>query len=154
MNDALAYAREHAPRFRQQYEALLRIPSVSTLPLHAADVERAAQWLAGDLRAIGMDSAQVLHLAGGRHPLVLGEWQGAGEAAPTVLLYAHYDVQPAAMEDGWDSDPFEPVERDGRLFCRGSVDSKLHVMAQLKAVEALAGDARRRARQYQGPARR
>ena len=137
MNDALSYAREHAPRFRQQYEALLRIPSVSTLPQHAADVERAAQWLAGDLRAIGMDSAQVLHLAGGRHPLVLGEWQGAGEAAPTVLLYAHYDVQPAAMEDGWDSDPFEPVERDGRLFCRGSVDSKLHVMAQLKAVEAL-----------------
>ncbi|MCY4024041.1 MAG: dipeptidase [Anaerolineaceae bacterium] len=137
MIDARSYAREHAPRFRQQYEALLRIPSVSTLPQHAADVERAAQWLAGDMRAIGMDSAEVLRLAGGRHPLVLGEWKGAGEAAPTVLLYAHYDVQPAAMEDGWDSDPFEPVERDGRLFCRGSVDSKLHVMSQLKAVEAL-----------------
>ncbi|MCY3908139.1 MAG: M20/M25/M40 family metallo-hydrolase [Anaerolineaceae bacterium] len=137
MNDARSYAREHAPRFRRQYEALLRIPTVSTLPQHAADVERAAQWLAGDMRAIGMDSAEVLHLAGGRHPLVLGEWRGAGEAAPTVLLYAHYDVQPAAMEDGWDSDPFEPVERDGRIFCRGSVDSKLHVMSQLKAVEAL-----------------
>ena len=137
MNDARSYAREHAPRFRQQYEALLRIPSVSTLPQHADDVDRAAQWLAGDMRAIGMDSAEVLHLAGGRHPLVLGEWKGAGEAAPTVLLYAHYDVQPAAMEDGWDSDPFEPVERDGRLYCRGSVDSKLHVMSQLKALEAL-----------------
>lgn len=137
MNEAHTYAREHAPRFRRQYEALLRIPTVSTLPQHAADVERAAQWLADDMRKIGMESAEVLHLPGGRHPLVLGEWRGAGADAPTVLLYAHYDVQPAALEDGWDSDPFEPVERDGRIFCRGSVDSKLHVMAQLKAVEAL-----------------
>ncbi|MCE2490064.1 MAG: M20/M25/M40 family metallo-hydrolase [Anaerolineae bacterium] len=137
MNDARSYAREHAPRFRQQYETLLRIPTVSTLPQYSGDVERAAQWLARDMRAIGMDSAEVLHLPGGRHPLVLGEWHGAGESAPTVLLYAHYDVQPAAMEDGWDSDPFEPVERDGRLYCRGSVDSKLHVMSQLKALESL-----------------
>lgn len=137
MDEALNYAQGNAARFRRQYEALLRIPTVSTLPQHAPDVERAAQWLADDMRAIGMEGAEVLHLAGGRHPLVLGEWHGAGEAAPTVLLYAHYDVQPAAMEDGWDSDPFEPVERDGRIFCRGSVDSKLHVMSQLKAVEAL-----------------
>ena len=137
MHDAQAYARSHAPRFREQYEALLRIPTISTLPQHKADVERAAQWLAQDMRAIGMDSAEVIHMAGGRHPLVLGEWRGAGDAAPTVLLYAHFDVQPAAMEDGWDTLPFEPVERDGRIFARGSVDSKLHIISQLKAVESL-----------------
>ncbi len=137
MNEAQTHARKHAGRFREQYEALLRIPTISTLPQHRDDVERAAQVLAQDMRAIGMDSAEVIHLPGGRHPLVLGEWQGAGAAAPTVLLYAHYDVQPAAMEDGWDTRPFEPVERDGRIYARGSVDSKLHVISQLKAVEAL-----------------
>ena len=137
MNDAQAYARRHAPRFREQFEALLRIPSISTLPEHSADVERAAQWLAQDMRDIGMQGAEVIHMPGGRHPLVTGEWQGAGEGAPSVLLYAHFDVQPAAIEDGWDTRPFEPVEREGRIFARGSVDSKLHVISQLKAVEAL-----------------
>lgn len=137
MNDAQAHARQHSARFREQYEALLRIASISTLPQHSDDVARAAQWLAQDMRAIGMDSAEVIRLPGGRHPLVLGEWRGAGAGAPTVLLYAHYDVQPAAMEDGWDTSPFEPVERDGRIYARGSVDSKLHVISQLKAVESL-----------------
>lgn len=137
MNDAQAYARRHAPRFREQYEALLRIPSISTLPEHGADVERAAQWLAQDMRIIGMQDAEVIHVPGGRHPLVLGEWHGAGDGAPTVLLYAHFDVQPAAIEDGWDTMPFEPVEREGRIYARGSVDSKLHVISQLKAVESL-----------------
>ena len=74
MNNAQAYARRCAPRFREQYEMLLRIPTISTLPQHKADVERAAQWLAQDMREIGMDSAEVIHLPGGRHPLVLGEW--------------------------------------------------------------------------------
>ena len=137
MNDAQAYARRHAPRFREQYEALLRIPSISTLPEHGADVERAAQWLAQDMRNIGMQRAEVIHMPGGRHPLVLGEWNGAGDSAPTALLYAHFDVQPAAIEDGWDTSPFEPVEREGRIYARGSVDSKLHVISQLKAVESL-----------------
>ena len=137
MNEAQGYAREHAGRFREQYEGLLRMPTVSTQPEHSADVARAAQWLAQDMRRIGMEQSEVIQVPGGRHPLVWGEWKGAGDSAPDVLLYAHYDVQPAAMEDGWDTEPFEPVERDGRLFARGSVDSKLHVMAQLKAVEAL-----------------
>lgn len=131
------YARAQASRFREQYLTLLRIPSISTLPEHSADVARAAQWLAQDMRAVGMHSAEIIHMPGGRHPLVLGEWRHAAAGAPTVLLYAHYDVQPAAMEDGWDTRPFEPVERDGRIHARGSVDSKLHVIAQLKAVESL-----------------
>jgi acetylornithine deacetylase/succinyl-diaminopimelate desuccinylase-like protein len=119
------------------YKELIRIPSISTLPVHAADVQRAADWLADQMRQAGFDSAEVIKMPQGRHPLVLGEWHGAGPDAPTVLIYCHYDVQPAVVEDGWDTPPFEPVEKGERLFARGAVDSKLHVMAQLKACESL-----------------
>lgn len=136
MNDALAHARQNTVRFHEQYAELLRIPSISTLPEHAADVERAAQWLIDDMRRIGMQRAEIFR-APGYLPLVYGEWLGAGDAAPTVLVYCHYDVQPAERQDGWDTEPFEPVERDGKLYARGAVDSKAHVMIQLKAVESL-----------------
>lgn len=137
MTTADYYARANANRFLEELKALLRIPSISTLPQHADDVLRAAEWLVADMRRIGMDSAEIIHMPGGRCPLVLGEWNGAGPDAPTALVYCHYDVQPAEMADGWDTPPFEPVERDGKLFARGAVDSKLHVMAHLKAVESL-----------------
>lgn len=137
MTSAHEYARTNAEQFREQYKSLVRIPSVSTLPEHAGDVQRAAEWLAEDMRRIGMDSAEIIKMPEGRHPLVFGEWRGAGEDAPTVLIYCHYDVQPAAVEDGWLTDPFEPVETEGRIYGRGTVDSKLHVMSQLKAVESL-----------------
>lgn len=134
---ALAFAAAHHPRFYAQLLDLIRIPSVSTQPQHAADVSAAAEWLAADMRAIGMETAEVIRMPAGRHPLVLGTWQGAGPAAPTVLIYCHYDVQPAAMEDGWDSPPYEPTVRDGKLYARGSTDSKVNLMSQLKAVESL-----------------
>jgi acetylornithine deacetylase/succinyl-diaminopimelate desuccinylase-like protein len=136
VESALAYARENAARFRAQLVELLRIPSISTLPDHAADVERAAEWLIADLRRIGMTRAEIFR-ADGYLPLVYAEWLGAGEGAPTVLLYCHYDVQPAEIEAGWVTDPFDPVERDGKLYARGAVDSKSHVIIQLKALEAL-----------------
>ena len=141
MSSAHEYAHAHAARFEQQLNDLLRIPSVSTLPEHAADVQRAAQWLAEDMRRIGLQNVQ-LPQQSGYLPLVYGEWLGAGEDAPTVLIYCHYDVQPAEMADGWESNPFEPVEREGKVYARGAVDSKSHVIAQLKAVESLlaAGD--------------
>jgi acetylornithine deacetylase/succinyl-diaminopimelate desuccinylase-like protein len=136
MPTAHEYAAANHDRFVQQLIDLLRIPSVSTTPEHAGDVERAAAWLVDDMRRIGLTRAQT-HQAPGYLPLVYGEWLGAGEDAPTVLIYCHYDVQPAEMADGWTSNPFEPVERDGKLYARGAVDSKSHVIAQLKAVEAL-----------------
>jgi acetylornithine deacetylase/succinyl-diaminopimelate desuccinylase-like protein len=87
---------------------------------------------------IGFDTAEVILMDEGRCPLVFGEWLGAGENAPTVLVYCHYDVQPADREkDGWDSEPFEPLERDGKIYARGAVDSKSHVIAQLKAIESM-----------------
>lgn len=136
MTRAHDYAKAHRERFKAQLIELLRIPSVSTLPQHAADVQRAADWLVADMRRIGLERAEI-HRQPGCLPLVYGEWLGAGSDAPTVLIYGHYDVQPAAPEDGWESDPFQPVERAGRLYARGAVDSKSHVIAQLKAVESL-----------------
>ncbi len=131
------YAETNADRFVEQYKNLVSIPSISTLPEHAADVQSAAEWLADDMRRIGLDAAEIIKMPSGRHPLVLSEWRGAGDAAPTVLIYCHYDVQPAVVADGWNTDPFTPTEKDGRIYGRGTVDSKLHVMAQLKAVESL-----------------
>jgi acetylornithine deacetylase/succinyl-diaminopimelate desuccinylase-like protein len=129
------YARHHAERFRHQLVELLRIPSVSTMPDHAGDVQRAAEWLIEDMERIGLTAR--IYQQEGYLPLVYGEWLGAGEDAPTALVYCHYDVQPAFLEDGWDTEPFTPTERDGRIYARGAVDSKSHVIANLKAVEAL-----------------
>jgi len=129
------YAHENARRFQEELKELLRIPSVSTLPQHKGDVRRAADWLVADMQRIGLERAEAIATAG--HPIVYGEWMGAGESAPTVLAYCHYDVQPAEIADGWETDPFEPVERDGKIYARGAVDSKSHVMAQLKAAESL-----------------
>lgn len=129
------YAREHGPRFEHELIELLKIPSVSTQSQHARDVYRAAEWLQNEMRRQGM-SARIIERTGSM-PLVYGEWIGAGTNAPTVLVYCHYDVQPAELADGWHSDPFIPVEREGRLYARGAVDSKSHIIIQLKAVEAL-----------------
>jgi acetylornithine deacetylase/succinyl-diaminopimelate desuccinylase-like protein len=93
---------------------LLRIPSLSGDPAYAGDVRRTAEWLAAHLHALGLESARVMPTAG--HPVVYAEWLGAGPEKPTVLVYGHYDVVPAAMEDGWETPPFEPVEKDGKIY--------------------------------------
>lgn len=135
MTTAHEYADEHFNRFLEQLYDLLRIPSISTSPDRAGDVHRAADWLADDMRRIGLQNIEVLPTGG--HPVVYGEWLGAGGDAPTILIYGHYDVQPAVLEDGWHSDPFEPVERGGRIYARGSSDDKGQVMVHLKATESL-----------------
>ncbi len=134
MITAQTIAHVGARRFERQLIELLQIPSISTLNDHAMDVQRAAEWLVADMKQIGM-TAEV-HQAEGFLPLVYGEWMGAGANAPTILIYCHYDVQPAEMRDGWETNPFEPVEKDGKIYARGAVDSKSHVMAQLKAIES------------------
>lgn len=135
MPTALEYAGAHSLRFVDELIELLKIPSVSTMPEHAPDVERAALWLVDNMRQMGI-SAQIYQQEG-YLPLVYGEWMGAGPDAPTALLYCHYDVQPAFLSDGWDTDPFVPILKDGRVYARGAVDSKGHVIANLKAIEAM-----------------
>jgi acetylornithine deacetylase/succinyl-diaminopimelate desuccinylase-like protein len=135
MTNAHEYARDNGTRFLEQLKDLIRIPSVSTLPEHKADMQQAAEWLAEDMRRVGFQTVEILPTKG--HPVVYGEWLGAGEQAPTVLIYGHYDVQPAVKSDGWDDEPFNPVVKDGKLIARGSTDDKGQVFAQLKAVESL-----------------
>lgn len=135
MPSAYEYARNHADRFLQQLIDVTAIPSVGTDPHHAADTQRAAEYLADDMRRIGLNNVALLPTAG--NPVVYGEWLGAGTDAPTVLIYAHYDVQPAVKEDGWDTDPFTPTRRDGKLYGRGVADDKSNTIITLKAAEAL-----------------
>ncbi|MDK1476298.1 dipeptidase [Streptomyces sp. 549] len=112
----------------------LRIPSVSADPDRAADVVRSAEWLADRLGRTGFPTVEVWPTPG--HPAVFAEWPADDPDAPTVLVYGHHDVQPAAREDGWHSDPFEPVERDGRLYARGAADDKGQVWFHTLGVRA------------------
>ncbi len=131
---ARGYAREHGPRFLDELFEMLRIPSVGADPAHAADTRRNAEWLAAHLTKLGLDKAAVMETAG--HPVVYGEWLGAGPGRRTVLVYGHYDVVPAAMEDGWDTPPFEPVVKDGKIYARGATDDKGQLFIHVKALES------------------
>jgi acetylornithine deacetylase/succinyl-diaminopimelate desuccinylase-like protein len=131
---ARKYSRSHAARFRHQLHELLRIPSLSGDPAHATDVRRAAEWLSEELKEMGVENSRVMATAG--HPIVYAEWTGAGPDKPTILVYGHYDVVPAALEDGWDTPPFEPVEKDGKIYARGATDDKGQLFIHLKALES------------------
>ena len=128
---AVAYARENHPRFLNELKDLLRIPSISTLPENKADCRRAAEFLLAELTRIGFEHARLLETEG--HPLVYADWLHA-EGKPTALFYGHYDVQPTDPEDEWLSPPFEPTERDGNLYGRGTCDDKGQVWAQIKGL--------------------
>ncbi|HET9981801.1 MAG TPA: M20/M25/M40 family metallo-hydrolase, partial [Ktedonobacterales bacterium] len=131
---ALAYADEHRGAFLDDLKALLRIPSISTLPEHKGDIQRAAQFVADQLTAIGLKKVKLIKSEG--HPLVYGEWLEAPEK-PTVLLYGHYDVQPVDPLNEWESDPFEPVVRNDNIYARGAVDDKGQMLGLVKALEAI-----------------
>jgi acetylornithine deacetylase/succinyl-diaminopimelate desuccinylase-like protein len=131
---AVSYARENKDRFLNELKDLLRIPSVSTLPEHKVDIQRAAEFIADEMRRIGLEHVEIIATAG--HPLVYADWLHAS-GKPTVLCYAHYDVQPADPIDEWKSPPFEPTERNDNIYCRGAVDDKGQLYIHLKAVESL-----------------
>jgi len=117
----------------------LAIPSVSADPERRGDMVKAAEWLAARLRRIGVANAEIVATDG--HPIVRGDWLGAGADRPTVLCYGHYDVQPAEPLDAWSSPPFEAsIRRSARgddLYARGATDDKGQVLVQTAAVEAL-----------------
>ena len=130
-----AYLQDARARQLDELCDWLRIPSISTLPQHKPDVERAAAWLARKMTAIGLENVEILQTA--RHPIVYGDWLHAGAGAPTVLIYGHYDVQPADPLELWISPPFEPTVRGDDLFARGASDDKGQIFAHIAAVEAL-----------------
>jgi acetylornithine deacetylase/succinyl-diaminopimelate desuccinylase-like protein len=133
-SSAVNYARENQQKFLGELKDLLRIPSVSTAPEHKKDVRRAAMFVADDMRRIGLENVEVIPTKG--HPLVYGDWLHA-PGKPTVLCYAHYDVQPPDPLNEWLSPPFEPTERNQNIYARGAVDDKGQLWMEIKAVEAL-----------------
>lgn len=133
VEDVWRYLRaEQAPQREALFE-LLRIPSVSAQREHAADVARAADWLAERLRWIGLEGVAVQPTAG--HPVVFGQ-TAQRPGRPTVLIYGHYDVQPPEPLALWKTPPFEPTVRRGRLYARGAADDKGQLFIHLAVLEA------------------
>jgi acetylornithine deacetylase/succinyl-diaminopimelate desuccinylase-like protein len=133
VEQALDWARNQRQEQLNQLQELLSIPSVSTQPQHQGDIARAADWLAGHMRAIGLE--QVAVYPTDRHPVVYGQWTGA-TGAPTVLIYGHYDVQPPDPLELWSTPPFEPTVRQGNIYARGAADDKGQLFVHLKALQA------------------
>jgi len=131
---AIDYARRNHPRFLDELKALLRIPSISTLPEHKDDCRKAANLLAGELERIGLENVRLIETSG--HPLVYADWLHA-PGKPTALCYGHYDVQPPDPLDEWISPPFQPEERNGNLYARGAVDDKGQMYMHVKALESM-----------------
>jgi acetylornithine deacetylase/succinyl-diaminopimelate desuccinylase-like protein len=129
--------REPDASWLEELFEFLRIPSVSADPAHTADVRRAGEWVADFVRRAGGE-AELLETP--THPLVVGEISAShgGTAAPTVLVYGHFDVQPAAPLEAWESPPYEPEIRDGWIYARGVADDKGNLYLLLKAAELLA----------------
>jgi len=131
---AVDFARSNQPRFLDELKTLLRIPSISTLTEHKSDVQKAAEFVAAELRRIGMDNVEIIPTKG--HPLLYADWLHA-PGKPTVLMYAHYDVQPPDPLDEWKSPPFDPTERNNNIYARGAVDDKGQLWMEVKALESL-----------------
>lgn len=138
MTDALesvrAYLARNADDNLRQLDEFLRIESVSADPAQAGEVRRAAEWIGRELDGIGFEHV-ALHETSS-HPVVTADWLHAGPDRPTVLVYGHYDVQPADPLDEWIRPPFEPRHEDGRIYARGSGDDKGQVFMHIKAAEA------------------
>lgn len=129
------YLDAHRSEHFQEFLELLRIPSVSTTPETAGEVRRCAEWVANRLTRAGVPTVELIETAG--HPVVYGTWLNA-PGKPTLLIYGHYDVQPADPLDLWESPPFEPTIRDGLIYARGAADMKSNLITVIQAIEALA----------------
>jgi acetylornithine deacetylase/succinyl-diaminopimelate desuccinylase-like protein len=129
-----AFVDVNRSRFLEELYTFLRIPSISTLPEHQPDIQRAAGFVADSLRNAGLENPEVIPTEG--HPLVYADWLHA-PGRPTVLCYGHYDVQPPDPLDEWVTPPFEPTLRDGNIYARGAADDKGQMYMHIKAVETL-----------------
>ena len=136
MADIHAYIKSNRDRLIGELLDFLRIPSISADPSYAGDVARAADFVADQLAAVGVDKIEKIVIGNG-HPIVTGE-RIVDPALPSLLVYGHYDVQPPDPLELWHSPPFEPQIRDGKIYGRGASDDKGQLFAHLKAVELLA----------------
>ena len=129
-----AFVDKNKTRFLNELKDFLRIPSISTLPEHIPDVRRAAQFVADAMKTAGLENIEIIPTE--KHPLIYADWLHA-PGKPTVLCYGHYDVQPPDPLSEWITPPFEPTERNGNIYARGSADDKGQMYMHIKAVEAL-----------------
>ncbi len=134
MNDLKKYIEDNEKRFLDELFELIRIPSVSSKEEHKEDMYKAAEWIKQKLIQDGADKAEVMETEG--HPVVYGE-KIIDTSLPTILIYGHYDVQPAEPFDLWESPPFEPEIRDGKIYARGANDDKGQMYMHFKAFEYL-----------------
>src|SRR3978361_189153 len=140
IDDLRARVQAELPRIRQDLENLVRIESVSADPARAAEVRQCAEAVADLFRAEGFQDTRIVSARDdGGAPAVIAR-KPAPDGRPTVLLYAHHDVQPENDHADWDSPPFEPTERDGRLYARGAADDKAGIAAHLGAIRACGDD--------------
>ena len=130
---AVNYAEKNRNRFLQELKDLVSIPSISSDSNHIPDMKECALFVKNAMSSIRFDRVEMIETNG--HPIIYGEWLGASDA-PTVLLYGHYDVQPVDPLELWDTPPFQPSERDNRLYGRGTVDDKGQFYLHLKAMES------------------
>jgi acetylornithine deacetylase/succinyl-diaminopimelate desuccinylase-like protein len=135
VDNALAAVDAAMDDSRRELEALVRIPSISASAEHRPQVQQSAEATAALLERSGLEHVRLMGVEGSQ-PFVVGDWLHAGPEQPTVLLYAHHDVQPPGLVERWTDDPFTPVERDGRLYGRGSADDKAGAVAHATALAA------------------
>ncbi|MDH4267933.1 MAG: dipeptidase [Deltaproteobacteria bacterium] len=128
------YLHKQRERFLEELLEFLRIPSISALPAHTADVHRAAQWVEARMKAAGIESVRIMPTGG--HPVVYGEWLHA-PGKPTLLIYGHFDTQPVDPLSLWDHPPFEPHIKNGRIYARGATDDKGNLFIPVIVVEAM-----------------
>ncbi len=128
------YFKDHRQAHLEELKSFLRIPSVSSLSEHKADMQKGAEWLIKSLTKAGLENASIDETDG--HPVVYADWLHA-EGKPTILVYGHYDVQPVDPLHLWETPPFDPHVRDNKLYARGASDDKGQVFMHMKAVEAL-----------------
>ena len=138
---ALDYAKQNRERFLNDLNEVLRIPSISTDAEYKSETLRAAQWIADHLEKLGMENVEIMPTDNGGHPVIYGDYLKKPDA-PTVLVYGHYDVQPADPLELWETSPYEPEVRKDLLYARGSSDMKGQVLATFHAIESVmkAGD--------------
>jgi len=134
MNYILQFIEQNQDAFLNQLFEFLRFPSISSRSEHKDDVHRCARWLADHMKSLGIGNVNVFETLG--HPIVYGEWFHSANA-PTILVYGHYDVQPVDPLNLWETPPFEPSVRNGKIYARGSSDDKGQMFMHLKAFETL-----------------
>jgi len=133
LKEILNHINTNVNSYIEELKDFLRIQSISTLPEHQNDMQAAAQFVADKIKQAGIDKVNIYQTEG--YPIVYAEWLGA-PGKPTVLIYGHYDVQPADPIDLWQTSPFEPVIKDGKIYARGATDDKGQMYVHIKSVES------------------